>query len=203
MSPARRGSVTAVSSNQSDTLGFTSMVGGNMQQILRRRAVTAAVAVALVAGAAAIASGQGLAGPGRHGRFGAGHGPGAFPLVRALDLTEAQREQVRSVMQRYEDQMSQAGKRLREAHDAQRAAIETVPVNEGLIRSTAQTLANAQTDMALLRARIHTDVWALLTPEQQEKATQLRAQRQTRLKERLEQRQQRRQQRQPQQRQQG
>lgn len=169
-----------------------------MQQILRTRAVTAAVVAAIVAGAVAIASAQGPVGPGRRGGFGPGPGRGALPFVGALDLNEAQREQVRSVRERYQDQMAQAGKRLREAHDAQRAAIETVPVNEALIRSTAHALANAQTDMALLQARIHSDVWALLTPEQQEKATQLRAQREARFKERIDERQQRRLQRQQQ-----
>jgi Spy/CpxP family protein refolding chaperone len=125
-------------------------------------------------------------GPGRRGGFGhRGSGRGGFPGLARLDLTEAQREQVREVMQRYQDQMREAGTRLHQAHEAQRAAVQTTPVNEGLIRSTTQTLANAQTDMAILRARIHSDVWSLLTPEQQEKAKQLKAERQTRSKQRL------------------
>ena len=133
-------------------------------------------------------------GPGRRGPFGrGGPGRGGFPVLAHLGLTDAQRDQVREVMERHQDQMREAGTRLRQAHEAQHAAIETMPVNEGLIRSTTQTLANAQTDMALLRARIHSDVWSLLTPEQQEKAKQLKAQRETRSKQRLQRRQQRRQ----------
>jgi Spy/CpxP family protein refolding chaperone len=38
--------------------------------------------------------------------------------------------------------------------------------------------------MAILQARIHSEVWALLTPEQQAKAKELKAQRETRMKER-------------------
>jgi protein CpxP len=113
--------------------------------------------------------------------------------LQQLDLTDAQREQVREVMQRHRDAMQTAGTQLREAHDAQRAAVETAPVNESLIRSTSQALANATTEMALVRARVHTEVWSLLTPEQQEKAKQLKAERQARMKQRLERRQQRRQ----------
>jgi protein CpxP len=165
-----------------------------MQQTLRTRAVTAVVAAVIVAGAATVAFAQGPGGHWRRGGFGPGRG--ALPFARALDLSEAQREQMRTVMDRYRDQMTLAGKRLREAHEAQRAAVDTVPVNEALIRSTVQTLATAQTDMALLRARIHSDVWALLTPEQQEKSTQLKAEREARIKERVQQREQRRQQRQ-------
>ena len=131
-------------------------------------------------------------GPGWRGPFGH-RGRGGFPGLAQLDLSDAQRQQVRDVMQRYRTQMQEAGQRLREAHDAQRAAVDTVPVNEGLIRSTTQALANVQTDMALLRARIHSDVWSLLTPEQQEKAKQLRSEREARMKQRLQRRQQRQQ----------
>jgi protein CpxP len=156
--------------------------------------------IALTAGAALIVAALGSAalaqGPeGRRGGRGFGFGgPGraGFPL-RQLDLTDAQEQQVREVMQRHREDMQAAGKRLHEAHEAQRAAVETVPFNESTIRSTSQALATAQTDMALLRARIHTDVWNLLTPEQQAKAKELKANREARMKERLERRQQRRQ----------
>ena len=155
--------------------------------------LVAGVALVLVTllGASAFAQ------PGREGRRGpfahGGPGRGGSLGLGQLGLTDAQRTQVRDVMERYREQMREAGTRLREAHEAQRAAVETVPVNEGLIRSTAQALANAQTDMALLRARIHNDVWSLLTPEQQEKAKKLRAEREARMKQRLERRQQRKQ----------
>ena len=157
--------------------------------------------VALTAGAALVVAGLGTAalaqGPGG-GRGGRGFGPGGlrgsgFPLAQ-LELTDAQRQQVRDVRQRHRADMSAVGKRLHEAHAAQRNAVETVPVNEALIRSTSQALSTAQTDMALLQARIHTDVWNLLTPEQQAKARELKAQREARMKERGERRRQRQQQ---------
>ena len=145
------------------------------------KVVMAGAALALVAGLAAGAHAQGD-GQGKRGRFG---GPGrGFPGFAALDLSEAQRGQVRDVMQRHRGEMQEAGKRLHEAHSAQRAAVETVPVNEGLVRSTSQALAEAQTDMALLQARVHSEVWTLLTPEQQQKAKELKAKRETRMKER-------------------
>jgi Spy/CpxP family protein refolding chaperone len=156
--------------------------------------------IALTAGAALLAAGLGTAalaqGPeGRHRGRGFGHGgPGraGFPLAQ-LELSDAQREQVKAVMERHREDMQTLGTRLREAHDAQRAAVEAVPVNEGLIRTTSQSIAAAQTDMALLQARIHNDVWNVLTAEQQAKAKELKAQRQARAKERAERRQQRRQ----------
>lgn len=152
------------------------------------RALAAAAALLLIIGLVTAVHAQGD-GPGRRRPF----GPGGFAGFAQLDLTDSQREQVRDVMQRHRSEMQEAGTRLHEAHDAQRAAIETIPVNEGLIRSTAQTLANAQTDMAVVRARIHSEVWALLTPEQQEKAKQLKSERAARMKQRIERRRQRRQ----------
>jgi Spy/CpxP family protein refolding chaperone len=155
----------------------------------RSRALAAGAALLLVIGLGTAVPAQGD-GPGRRHALGPGRGGFGFGQ---LDLTEAQREQAREVMQRHRSEMQDVGTRLREAHQAQRAAIEATPVNEGLIRSTAQALANAQTDMALLQARIHSEVWSLLTPEQQEKAKQLKSERETRMKQRLERRQQRRQ----------
>jgi protein CpxP len=128
-------------------------------------------------------------GPGQRGhRRGSG-----FPGLRQLNLTDTQREQVRDVMQRHRDEMRDAGRRLRAAHQAQQQAIQTVPANEGLIRSTTQSLATADTDMAILQARVHSDVWTLLTPEQQAKAKELREQRAARQEQRKQQRQQQKQ----------
>ena len=163
-----------------------------MIRSIHSKALAVGGALLLVAGLGAAVFAQD--GPGRRGPFGrGGHGKGALLGLQQLDLTDAQREQVREVMQRHRDAMQTAGTQLREAHDAQRAAVETAPVNESLIRSTSQALANATTEMALVRARVHTEVWSLLTPEQQEKAKQLKAERQARMKQRLERRQQRRQ----------
>jgi Spy/CpxP family protein refolding chaperone len=111
--------------------------------------------------------------------------------LRGLDLTDAQQQQVREIVQRHRDQMRTAGDQVGKAFEAQRAAVETTPVNEGLIRSTTQALADAQTAMALLQAQIHSEIFSVLTPEQQEKAKQLREQRESRSRTFRERRQQR------------
>jgi protein CpxP len=153
-------------------------------------------AVALVVGLASFGYAQGDGPRGHRGRFGFGGPRGAGLPLAALNLTDAQREQVKTVMQQHRNEMEAAGKQLREAFDAQHKAVETIPVNEGLIRSTSQTLASAQADMAVLRARVRSEIWSVLTPEQQAKAKELKAQREARAKERRQQRQQQRQPRQ-------
>jgi Spy/CpxP family protein refolding chaperone len=123
-------------------------------------------------------------GPGPGGPGGRGFGGEPMFALRDLDLSETQRQQVRDVMQRYQAQTRDAGQRLQQAFEAQRKAVETVPVNEGLIRSTTQDLATAQTEMAIQQARIHSEILALLTPEQQEKAKKAQADREARTKQR-------------------
>lgn len=157
-----------------------------MVRQIRSKTFLAGAIMAIVAGLAAGVAAQGD-GPRRGGRFGPG---GGFRGLAALDLTDAQREQVRGVMQGHRDEMRETGAQLHEAHAAQRAAIETFPVNEGLVRSTSQTLAAAQTEMALLQARIHGEIWSILTPEQQQKAKELKEKHQARREERRQRRQQ-------------
>lgn len=149
----------------------------------RSRLAVVGTALALVAGLGGTAYAQGdvqaRRGAHRHGGI-----RGGVPGLGRLNLTDAQREQVREVMQRHRGELQEAGRRLRDAHAAQQDAVQAVPLDEGLIRSTAQALATAQTDLALLRARMHNDVWALLTPDQQDQASKLRAERESRLKDR-------------------
>jgi Spy/CpxP family protein refolding chaperone len=93
-----------------------------------------AALVLLIAGGMAFAQGPGgRRGPGAPGGPGFG-GPGVE--LRGLDLSDAQRTQIRDIVQRYQEQM-------------------------------------------------RTDIMLVLTPEQQEKAKQLEAQREARMKERL------------------
>ena len=142
-----------------------------------------AVLTALLAGGAASAQGPGFGGRGGPGAPGGPGGPGlrggrggGLPL-RELNLSEAQQQQVRDVMQRYREQNRSAAEQLRTAMDAQRKAMESMPVNEGLIRANTQALVEAQTELAIQQARMQSEIFALLTPAQQEQAKKLQAER--------------------------
>jgi len=122
--------------------------------------------------------------------MGPGGGAG-FPLMQ-LNLTDAQREQVREIRERNREQTQALTQRLGDAAQKQRQAIETIPVNEGLITSATQDLAQAQTEVAIQEARLNAEVWSLLTPEQQAQATKLRAERKAQMEQRRQDLQQRR-----------
>ncbi len=172
-----------------------------MVRLTRSKIVTFSAAALLVAGVVAVAVAQGPGGRrgpmGQRGMGGPGFGfgdPGGLPLGQ-LDLSDAQRSQVRDIREKYAQDLRKSGEQVRAGHQAQREAIETYPINESLVRSTTQGLASALTDMALIQAQMHHDLFSILTPDQQAKAQQLDQERESRMKERQQQMQQRMQQR--------
>jgi Spy/CpxP family protein refolding chaperone len=157
--------------------------------MFRFRSLAAGTAVAALL-ATSVAFAQGPRGGGPFGRG----GPVPFGLeLRALNLTDGQREQVREIQQRHREQGRTASQRLNEAAEKQRQAIETLPVDETLITSATQDMTQAQVDVAIQQARLNADVWSVLTPEQQAQATKLRAERKARLEQRRQELRQRRQ----------
>ena len=150
-----------------------------------RSLVTGVTLVALLATSVAFAQGP----PRGGGRGGRGFGPGAPSLALSeLNLTDAQREQVREIRDRSREQVQALSRRLGDLAAKQRQAIETMPVNETLITSATQDMTQAQVEMAIQEARINADIWSVLTPEQQTKATKLRAERKAQMEQRRQER---------------
>lgn len=130
---------------------------------------------------------------GRGGPGGPGSGPGQSPMgilgefghgLRQLDLTDAQREQVRTIVGSHQAALKEIGDRLRVAHGGMDALITADAVDEAAIRAKSAEVAAVQADAAVLRARVRHDVFSVLTAEQQAKAQERRAERETRQKER-------------------
>jgi Spy/CpxP family protein refolding chaperone len=162
-----------------------------------RSLATGVAVVALLATSVAYAQGPRGGGPfgGRGGR--GAFGPGSPGLaLNELSLSDAQREQVREIRERYREQTRQVAQRLNAASQKQREAIETLPVNETLITSTTQDMTAAQVDMAIQEARLNADIWSVLTTDQQAQAAKLRAERKARMEQRRQEIQQQRQNRQ-------
>jgi protein CpxP len=145
-----------------------------------------------------LAQGPDGRGPGKRGGFGRmAHGGAGLPL-RQLDLTDAQREQVRGIVTARSAEMKTIHEKLRTARTAEHAAVTRVPVDENEVRARVTETAAIQADLAVIRARMHEQVYQVLTPEQQQKAKTLQSERQKQRAERMERAKQRRQQRQAQ-----
>jgi periplasmic protein CpxP/Spy len=123
---------------------------------------------AVIGGATAMAQD----GPGGFGRHGHGGRMGAMADFRQLGLTDDQRNQIRAAMSAHREEFKALFDRARTARQAQRAAIDQVPMNEQQVRAATNDVAAVEADMAVLRARVHEQVYSVLTPDQQ---TQLKA----------------------------
>lgn len=142
-------------------------------------AVAAAFALALAAGTGVLAQNQNTSqdqrpfnGP-RMGRGGPmGFGPmGMFGFLGPdLNLTDAQKQQIKTIADSHKTEWQAFGERARTAHQGLEAAISADNVDEGLIRAKSAEVAAVEADMAVAAARARAEVWPILTPEQQAKA---------------------------------
>ena len=95
--------------------------------------------------------------------------------LRQLDLTEAQKNQLAAIRDGHKADFQAIGERMREARQNLRTAIETAPVNEAAVRQASAAVAAVESDAAVLRATVHSEVFNILTDAQKAKAAELRA----------------------------
>jgi Spy/CpxP family protein refolding chaperone len=155
-----------------------------------------------LAGAAAAQPGPGPDGGGHFGPGGKGSGgpggpggPGGrmggplggllglhpdLPLA-ALNLTDAQREQVRTIMQGHREEGQALMQKGQSAIEALRKATEGT-VDEGAAGQQGQAVGAVIAEAAVLRAKVRGEILAILTPEQQAEASKIQAEREARMK---------------------
>ena len=143
--------------------------------------VMAALGGALLGGTVLAAQGSG---PG---------GRGASIVLRALDLTGAQREQVRQLTEQHREQTRTLAERVRATGEAQREAIQAAPFNEQQFRATALAFAKVRVGLTVKQARLRSDIYALLTTDQQQELARMQTDREARQAQRQERMQRRRQ----------
>ncbi len=123
-------------------------------------------------------SGRAMRGPGGPGMRG---GFGELRMLRQLNLTDAQKQQIRGVMQSHSAELKSLGDRMAQARQALDKLINADTIDEGAIRDASTAVAAVEADMAVARAHIRAEVLQVLTPDQQAKAKQLEAQMQERM----------------------
>ncbi len=131
--------------------------------------------LALVAGFAIFLHAQASsADPGKRHGWGRGHGMMMGRIARELDLTDAQKAQIKSIWQAEKPVMQPLLQQL--ANDRRQMLAATA--NGQFDQTKVQTIANQQaqvlSQLIVERVKIETKVYSLLTPEQRTKADQLR-----------------------------
>jgi protein CpxP len=165
-----------------------------MTSIIKRLALGLVATGAIVAGVAGVyatAQDQNTNQParpfmGRGGPGGPMGGPMGFlpRLGRAIQLTDAQRDQIKAIADTHRDEWKSLGDRARAAHDALNTAVTAEAVDETLIRQKSAEVAAVEADIAVARAHVHNEVWQILTSDQKAKLNELRTQAKSRMRNR-------------------
>jgi protein CpxP len=130
------------------------------------RILTIGAAVLLVA-AAAIAEG-------RHG-YG---GPGGFRhMLKQLDLTSAQQDQVKAIWVKEKPSLQPLMQQLRQNHSAMSALEASGPFDEAKTRALVTQNSQAMIELQVEHARIKSEIMQILTADQKAKLAQLEANR--------------------------
>lgn len=107
-------------------------------------------------------------------------------LAARLNLTDAQKEQLKNIRESHREELNALGALARAARRGVQAAVTAETLNEGLIRARAAELATIESDLAVAHARIHAEVFRILTPEQQTQAREAQSRMQQRQNQRRE-----------------
>jgi Spy/CpxP family protein refolding chaperone len=132
------------------------------------------VAGLLTVTAGSILAAQRQAGPRAGMRMGMRMGPGLF--LSQLGISDAQRQQIKTIVQRHRTEIQPFMQRARASRAGLRAAETADPLDDNAIRAKAAEVAAIQTDLAVARAHLQADVFQVLTPDQQQKVRERRAQ---------------------------
>jgi periplasmic protein CpxP/Spy len=121
--------------------------------------------------------GRGPGGPDGPGGFRGPGGPmGMLPrLSREINLTDAQRDQIKAIAESHRADWRALSDRARTARSALNAAVNAEPIDEALIRQKSSEVAAVDADIAVARARAHAEVRQILTAGQKEQLKSMKA----------------------------
>jgi Spy/CpxP family protein refolding chaperone len=95
--------------------------------------------------------------------------------AKRLGLSDDQKEQIRGVLKAHAGEIEAQMQAAQTGNKALREAMSVQPLDEAKIRQQALALGGVRADGAVLRARIRSEIWPILTPDQQEKAKEMRS----------------------------
>jgi len=145
----------------------------------KKSIILAVILMALAAGLAATASAQH-----RGMGFGRNNGWMLKHMTRQLNLTEAQQTQIKGIMADEKTKIKPMMQQLRQNQKAEDANVNG-SFDENQARAFANKQAQLMTDLIVEKERMRSQVYAVLTPEQRQKALQLMQERQQHRQERM------------------
>jgi len=165
-----------------------------MNERMRRIGLSVgATLIAIGMGAGVLTATQNTSGqepPFRGGRMGApfSMGPGGHvgalglpgPLLARLNLSDTQKDQIKTIMQSHADEFKTLGARAATARQALEAAETADTLDDSTIRQKSADVAAVDADMAVARAHLRAEVFQILTADQKAQAKQLMARREGR-----------------------
>ena len=137
----------------------------------------------VLAVAAALAQGMHHHG-GMEGEFGFGdHMLGYF--TDALDLTQAQQDQAKAIMEKEKSALKPLMNQLMQAHKDLSNLEDSGTFDEAKVRALAAQNTQAMTELFVQKARIHAELIQILTPDQKAKLAQIKAKHEARMQEHM------------------
>jgi len=154
-----------------------------------RTGLKAGVLILALSTAAAYASAQNTSNDQTPFRGGGGRGPGGpggpagamgflgpvALMASQLGLTDAQKDQLKSIAQSHSDEWKALLTREQQARQAQQIAIDASQFDEVTIRQRSAELASIEADIAVARARARGELLQVLTTDQQAKLQEMQA----------------------------
>lgn len=148
----------------------------------RMKIVTAVLGLTLFAGAAFAQSVMRTGGPGRHG---AGFGSMLGAFGDYLDLTDAQRTQMKAIMTKEKPTIQPLAKQLAQGNQQMRQLEEASTFDEASARSLANQQSATMAELMFQKARIKSELMQVLTADQKTKLTAFEARQQARFQKHL------------------
>ena len=109
---------------------------------------------------------------------GKGHGHhrgGFFKVLTQLNLTDAQKQDIATILKQHREQSQELRAHMFEARKGLMEAITANEPNEEAVRAAARQVADNMEQMAVLRATVYGEIRKQLTPEQQETLQKIKA----------------------------
>ena len=147
-------------------------------KLTRTRVLVIGAAVIL---AVAVALAQGM--HGRGGRGGFEHMLGFYSDY--LDLSSAQQDQIKAIMQKEKPALAPLMQQMKQFHSQMNQLDQSGTFDEAKVRALATQQSQTMIELAVQHARIKSEMYQVLTPDQKTKFAQFQAKREQRMQQHM------------------